>query len=59
MKDYQGKFVFVGIDVHKRTYFLTSICEGEIVKRDSVKASPEHLVAYLKKYFPHAAIKSA
>ena len=31
MKDYTGKKVFVGIDVHKKTYFMVSVCDGVIV----------------------------
>jgi hypothetical protein len=26
--DYQGKIIYLGIDVHKRTYSVTVICEG-------------------------------
>jgi hypothetical protein len=36
MKDYTGKTVFVGIDVHKKTYSVTCICDKTIVKRDTL-----------------------
>src|SRR5436190_7105259 len=58
MKDYTGKVVFVGIDVHKKTYSVTCICEKIIVKRDTLKASPSGLVEYLNKYFSNAKIKT-
>lgn len=58
MKDYTGKTVFVGIDVHKNTYSITGICEKVIVKRDTIKARPEHLYEYLMKYFINADIHS-
>jgi len=59
MKDYTGKTVFVGIDVHKKTYSVTSICEGTVVKRDTLKAEPQGLISYLKKRFGSGKIKTA
>lgn len=56
---YIGKTVFVGIDVHKKTYSVVAVCDGEQVKRDSITAKPDQLVKYLKKYFGDAQIKSA
>ncbi len=32
MKDYTGKSIFVGMDVHKKTYSVTAICDGTIVR---------------------------
>jgi transposase len=58
MKDYTGKTVFVGIDVHKKTYSVTCICEKVMVKRDTLTAKPICLLEYLKKYFLNAAIKT-
>ena len=59
MKDYTGKIIFVGMDVHKKTYSVTAICEGVIVKRDTLKAEPEGLISYLKKRFGSGKIKTA
>jgi transposase len=58
MKDYTGKTLYVGIDVHKKTYAVTCICEKEIVKRDKLKAVAECLVEYLHKYFKGAKIET-
>jgi transposase len=58
MRDYTGKIVFIGIDVHKKTYSVTCICEQIIVKRDTLKASPACLMEYLNKYFSNAKIKT-
>jgi transposase len=58
MRDYTSKTVFVGIDVHKKTYSVTCMCEHQIVKRDTLKAKPEHLTKYLNKYFMNAKIKT-
>jgi transposase len=59
MRDYTNKTVFLGIDVHKKTYAITAICDGQVVKKDTIKASPLTLISYCKKYFPGAKIKSA
>jgi transposase len=59
MKDYTGKTIFVGMDVHKKTYSVTAICDGIVVKRDTLKAHPHDLVSYLKKRFGSGKIKTA
>lgn len=59
MKDYTGKTIFVGMDVHKKTYSVTAICDGCIIKRDTLKADPEGLISYLKKRFGSGEIKTA
>lgn len=51
MADYTGKTIFVGIDVHKKTYAVTAICDKVVIKKDTLKASPKVLIAYLKKRF--------
>lgn len=59
MHDYTGKTIFVGMDVHKKTYSVTAICDGTLVKRDTLKADPDALIAYLKKRFGSGKIKTA
>lgn len=56
---YTGKTIFAGIDVHKKTYSVSVVCEGELIKRDTIPAIPEGLVAYLLKFFSGAKIYSA
>lgn len=58
-RNYAEEIVYMGIDVHKKTYCCVSICEGEIVKRDTLSANPEGLLNYMNKFFPGAKIKSA
>lgn len=53
---YAGKKVYVGIDVHKKTYSVTAICGTEIVGRDTMRSSPDGLVSYLKKRFSGSEI---
>ena len=59
MEDYTGKTIFVGMDVHKKTYSVTAICDGTIVKRDTLKAEPHRLISYLTKRFGSGKIKTA
>lgn len=59
MTDYKGKRIFVGIDVHKKTYSLAVAYEGEIIKKCTMAAAPEVVVAFLKKHFCEASIESA
>jgi transposase len=58
MNDYTGKVVYVGIDVHKKTYAVTCICDNEVMKRVTLKADPKILVEYLKSHFKGAQLKS-
>lgn len=55
---YEGKKVYVGIDVHKKTYAVTVICEGEVVKRDTMRADQKGIASYLWRHFKGAEIFS-
>lgn len=59
MKDYTGKTIFVGLDVHKKTFAVTAVCDGVVVKRDSLKADPQLLIDYLKKRYGSGEIMTA
>ena len=52
MRNYTNKVVYLGIDVHKKTYAVTAICEGQVMKKDTLKAEASFFVSYCKKYFP-------
>ncbi len=56
---YVGKKVYVGIDVHKRTYSVVTVVEGVVVKKWRTVANPEQLVQQLTRYFPGASIETA
>jgi transposase len=58
-RDYIGKMVYMGIDVHKKTYCCVSVCEGEVVKRNTMPSNPEGLLAYIHNFFPEAKIQTA
>lgn len=57
--NYTGKIVYMGIDVHKKTYVCVSLCEGEIVKKDTMPAKPEILIQYIRNQFSDAKVKTA
>jgi transposase len=59
MRDYTGKTIYLGMDVHKLSYSVTAVCDGEIAKRDKIIADPQTLINYCRRYFPNACIKSA
>lgn len=46
------KDVFIGIDVHKRTYSLTAVIENNIVKKASMPADPQILLSFILNHFP-------
>lgn len=56
---YIGKDVFVGIDVHKKTYAIVARVDGEVMKKWTTVASPEGLTQQLLKYFTGANIFTA
>lgn len=56
---YVGKKVFIGIDVHKRTYSVVSVMEGVVIKKWQTSASPEKLATQLKSYYLGAEIYTA
>ena len=56
---YVGKDVYIGIDVHKKTYVVIARVEGEVVKKWTTAASPQALAQQLLKYFSGAIIHTA
>ena len=56
---YSEKDVFVGIDVHKKTYSVVARVDNEVVKRWTTVASPQGLAEQLLKYFERAKIYTA
>jgi len=57
--DYQGKEVYVGIDVHKKTFSVYCLCDGQLAKKATIPAVSAALLGMLGKYFPGAEIYSA
>lgn len=59
MRDYTGQTIYLGMDVHKKSYSVSAICGNVVVKRDRLPADPEELLKYCKRFFPNAKIYSA
>lgn len=57
--NYQGKKVYLGIDVHKKFYVFTAICGGVVVKKARVEARPAKFAQQVRKWFKYAQINSA
>lgn len=57
--NYIGKDVYVGIDVHKKSYSIYCICDREKVKSWSMEAKVEQLIEQLVSYFQGARIHTA
>lgn len=55
-RDYTNKTVFIGIDVHKKSYAIYCICEGEKVKNWSMPANHQKLIEQLQGAFSGAKI---
>ena len=57
--NYKNKNVYIGLDVHKKTYAYTARCEGLTVKKGTLPANPQDLVTFLHRYFSEAKIHTA
>ena len=53
---YSGKDVFVGIDVHKKTYSVVARADKEVIKKWTTVASPQRFTEQLLNYFEGAII---
>jgi transposase len=58
MRDYTGKKIYLGIDVHKKTYSVAAVSEKIMIKKATLPANPDGLVAFCNKYFQGATIES-
>lgn len=56
---YIGKDIFVGIDVHKKTYAVVARMDGEVIKKWTTVASPTKFVDQLLNYFKPGRIYTA
>ena len=52
--DFTGQIMYIGLDVHKKSWMVTIISQGIILKTMSFIPSPEQLVKYLHKNYPKA-----
>lgn len=52
--DFSGQSVYIGIDVHKKSWQITIILNGMKVKAFSMNPNPEELYNYLINHYPKA-----
>jgi len=55
---YEGRRVYIGLDVHKSFYVLSAISEGILVKSCRMKAEPIELTKFIRKNFSGGIIES-
>lgn len=56
--DFSGQTLYVGIDVHKKSWQITIILNGMKVKAFSMNPKPKELYNYLTKHYPNANYNS-
>jgi len=49
---FKGQKIFIGIDVHKKTWAVAILTESGILKKHTQKASAKELFDFLKKHYP-------
>lgn len=49
----KGETVFVGIDLHRRSWHVTVICDGEVICSGAHPPAPEKLLSFLERYRPN------
>lgn len=50
--------VFIGIDVHKTSYSVSCVVDGEVIRKCRMKASFTGLLNYVNKFFTHHQVYS-
>ncbi len=50
--------IYLGIDVHKRTYSVTAVAQGNIIKTASMPADPQILLNFIRNNFPENPVNS-
>lgn len=59
LPSYVGKAVFIGIDVHKKTYSVVARVDQSVVKKWTTAADPMSLCTQLHKFFADGKLHSA
>lgn len=56
VNQFYGKTVYIGLDVHKKSFALCAISDGKQVGKASMNSSHEGLLSYIAKFFGGAEI---
>ena len=59
MKEYSNQTIFIGIDVHKKSYSISAIHNGTLIKKATIVADPDILLSFLYKNFNNAQLETA
>ena len=55
---FKGQTIYVGIDVHKRTWHVTMLTEAGNIKRVSIESSAQTLFDILNKHYPEGTYRA-
>ena len=56
---YEGKQVYIGLDVHREYFVASCICDGVVVKRCRMPGASEAVISHVRKEYPGASILAA
>ena len=56
---YEGKHVYIGLDVHRELFVASCICEGVVVKRCRMPGTAESVILLVAKEFGGANVFAA
>ena len=56
---YEGKQVYIGLDVHREFFVASCICDGFVVKRCRMPGTTEAVISLVSKEFAGASVLAA
>ena len=56
---YEGKQVYMGLDVHREFFVASCICDGVVVKRCRMPGTAEAVISLVSKEFSGASVRAA
>ena len=56
---YEGKQVFIGLDVHREFFVASCICDGVVVKRCRMPGTAAAVISLVSKQFGGARVRAA
>lgn len=56
--NYEGKRVFIGLDVHREFFVASAVCEGQLVKQCRIKPQSKAVICLIKQYFQGAEVQT-
>ena len=56
---YEGKQVYMGLDVHREFFVASCICDGVVVKRCRMPGTAEAVISLISKVFGGASVLAA